>query len=329
MESYIQESPFAVQIEFTEGCSLYCDFCGLHGIREGVGDYKFATPETIQRIADEIKRLSWNPRIEIAMRGEPSMNPKFIELVAILRKTLPKHQLMMTSNGSGYIKAGNIQKVFAAGLDILALDKYADVDFVERALKNNGLDEQYLQSFSIEGKYRVPIYQYPAQPDGNPHRRIKGKMLTVIHDIATNSKGTHAKLLNHCGAAAPLNYSKEGKRCAKPFRELSIHYNGAIAICCNDWRGTYACGNINATPLEEIWQGKPFTLARKALYNGQRTFKPCLGCNATSYRAGFLPDKKGKETLDIPTEVEWVEIHKIAEAPALTPIVWREWEKQK
>jgi radical SAM protein with 4Fe4S-binding SPASM domain len=323
---YQQEPPFAIQVEFTEGCSLYCDFCGLRGIREGIGDYKFATPETIQRIAYEIKRLNWNSRIEIAMHGEPSMNPKFIELVTILRKTLPSNQLMMTSNGSGYIKAGNIQKVFQAGLNILALDKYEGVDFVDRALKNLTITTNDAGFKNWEG---LPIYDYPAQPDGNPHRRIKGKMLSIVRDISIADKGTHAKLSNHCGAASPLDYSKEGKRCAKPFRELSINYNGDIAICCNDWRGTYACGNINKLGLDEIWQGKPFTLARKALYNGQRTFKPCLGCNATSYRAGFLPDKKGKESLPLPTEAEWIEIHKIAEAPTLTPIVFRPWELKK
>ena len=326
--TYIQEPPFAVQIEFTEGCSLYCDFCGLHGIREGKGDYKFATVETIQRIGDEIKRLGWNARIEIAMRGEPSMNPKFIEMIAILRSCLPKNQLMMTSNGSGFIPAGKIRDAFAAGLDILALDHYQDIDFVPRALKNNLFEaDEYSKGFSTNGYDRISIYNYPEQPEGNPHRRIKGKMLTIIKDISTNSSGTHAKLLNHCGSAAPLDYSKAGKRCAKPFRELAFRFDGSVAICCNDWRGEYDCGNINQSSLEEIWLGEPFTLARKALYHGQRTFRPCLGCNATSYRSGFLPDKKGKESLPLPTNEEWLKINNVSQAQTLTPVVFREWEK--
>lgn len=315
--SYVQEPPFAVQIEFSEGCSLYCSFCGLHGIREGKGDYKFAELETIKRIGAEIARLKWNARIEIAMRGEPSMNPKFIEMVRILRTCLPKNQLMMTSNGSGFIRKGAIQKVFAAGLDILALDHYEDIDFVPRALDNNPRE-----SFG-----NIPVYNYPEQPEGNPHRRIKGKMLTIIKDISTNTSGTHAKLLNHCGSAGPLDYSKAGKRCAKPFREISFRYDGSIAICCNDWRGEYNCGNVLKTPLDTIWQGVAFTLARKALYNGQRIFKPCLGCNAVSYRAGFLPDKKGKDFLPLPTEEEWITINNVSAAPSLTPIVFRAWEK--
>lgn len=310
---YKQEAPFAIQIEFTEGCSLYCNFCGLHGIREGIGDYKFATAETIQKIANEIKELNWNSRIEIAMRGEPSMNPKFIELISILRKTLPKNQLMMTSNGSGFIKTGTIDKAFKAGLNILALDKYSDIDFVDRALLNNGEAD-------------VKIYFYPEQLEGNPHHRTNHNFISVIFDIATSSKGTHAKLLNHCGAAAPLTDSKAGKRCAKPFRELSFHYNGNVAICCNDWRGVYDCGNINRNSLDEIWNGEAFQIARKALYNGLRIFKPCLGCNATSYRSGFLPDKKGKESLPKPTEEEIEYLNAKCEKPTLTKVILREWE---
>jgi hypothetical protein len=36
-----QESPFAIQIELTEGCNLFCSFCGIHGIRSSAKDYEF------------------------------------------------------------------------------------------------------------------------------------------------------------------------------------------------------------------------------------------------------------------------------------------------
>lgn len=310
---YKQDPPFSIQVEFTEGCSLHCDFCGIRGIREKVGGYQFMTADTARRIASEIKRLKWNARIEFAMRGEPSMNPSFVSLVKIFRDILPKSQLMMTSNGSGFIPAGRIQSVFDAGLDILALDKYEGVDFVDRALANNNCP--------------VEIYRYPEQPEGNPHRRVKNKFLTIIHDIATADKGTHANLINHCGAAAPLTNTHVDKRCAKPFRELVIHWNGGVPVCCNDWRGVVNCGNVNKTDLEQIWWGKPLQLVRRMLLTAGRQAPPCLGCNATSYRVGLLPDKYGKVKLDPLTieEQTWLNNQQL-EQPMTTPVL-RQWEK--
>lgn len=31
--------------------------------------------------------------------------------------------------------------------------------------------------------------------------------------------------------------SMNGKRCAMPFREMAIRWDGSVALCCDDWRG--------------------------------------------------------------------------------------------
>ena len=46
-----QESPFAVQIELTEGCNLFCKFCGIRGIRKKPNDFKFMSLEVSKNIA--------------------------------------------------------------------------------------------------------------------------------------------------------------------------------------------------------------------------------------------------------------------------------------
>ena len=62
-----------------------------------------------------------------------------------------------------------------------------------------------------------------------------------------------------------------------------------------DFRGESWCGSVLESNIEEIWNGKYFQAARRFLYHGYRTFYPCSGCDAVSYRSGFLPDKKGLE----------------------------------
>jgi MoaA/NifB/PqqE/SkfB family radical SAM enzyme len=133
---YQQEPPFAVQVEPVEGCSLACSFCALQTIRDNGADaqlgihgknsapYRLMTLPTARRIASEIARLGWNPRVEFAMHGEPTMHPFLHSIIEEFRKALPKHYLMVTTNGSGLIKKGRVEMLFAAGLDTLAWDEY-------------------------------------------------------------------------------------------------------------------------------------------------------------------------------------------------------------
>ena len=98
---YEQSSPYCIQIELTEGCNLQCPFCGIQGIREAGNSsppYKWLTVDNADLIAQQIAQSGGNPRIEMAMHGEPTMNPNYSEIVQVFRNRLPKTHLLMTSN---------------------------------------------------------------------------------------------------------------------------------------------------------------------------------------------------------------------------------------
>lgn len=314
--AYKQDPPFCVQIEMTEGCNLYCDFCGLQGIRsKEVKNFKFLTIKLAERISSEIAKAGWNSRIEFAMHGEPTMNPKFTDVVSVFRSNLPKSQLMMTSNGGGLLGSKMIEKLFDAGLNVLAVDCYEYVKIGDKLKKR---------------KYEEPIdvHRYPEELSASPHKRWgkKDKVLIFVKDISSANDGNHATLNNHCGAGAPPNNKAQGKQCAKPFRELSIRWDGSIAICCNDWRGEYKCGSIKRQAIDEIWQGRHFQTARKYLYHGRRELKPCEGCDALSYRVGLLPDKLGKKKLPKPNYNDKTIVKRATSGRPLTKPVKRPWE---
>jgi radical SAM protein with 4Fe4S-binding SPASM domain len=317
---YKQDPPFAVQVELTEGCNLYCDFCGLKGIRSKENkNWKFMNVATAVELSKQIAVAGWNSRIEFAMHGEPSLNPNVVDIVHAFRQVLPKNQLMMTSNGGGFVGRAGKQKlndVFEFGLNVLALDNYESANLVPKIISKIGENDIF------------DIYHYPQQKEASPHKRWprNTRALIIVKDISVAEEGTHATLNNHCGCGAPVNSNGTGKRCAKPFREVSVRWNGKIAICCNDWRGHYKCGDILETSIDKIWQDKPFQVARKFLYHGMRTINPCEGCDATSYRVGLLPDKLGKETLPKPTKADKAKAASYASAASYTAPVKVDWE---
>ncbi len=317
--TYKQEPPFTVKVELTEGCNLYCAFCGLRGIREQkVKNWKFLTVDLATVIARQIADLKWTSRFEFAMHGEPSMNPLRNEIINVFRGFLPRNQLMMTSNGGGFTKLGSVADIFDAGLNILALDDYEGTNLCQKIRER--LDEEGLPAGTT-------VHEYPADPKGNPHRRIHPRrMVTFIEDIAKATKGTHSKLNNGASVAAPPSDVAAGRRCARPFRELSIRWDGNVALCCNDWRGVFKVGNVR-DGIEALWHHAAMDAARRRLYRGERTFPPCLGCDNLSTRVGLLPDHKG--ALEMPKATKETDNAirvAIAGAPYTAANV-REWEK--
>lgn len=320
---YIQEAPFCIQVELTEGCNLRCEGCGIHGIREKAGGpYKFMAVATAERFAKEVARLGWNCRIEMAMHGEPSLNTDRAAIVRTLRQHLPKHQLMMTSNGSGFLKAthGAIVELFDAGLNVLALDDYEAVKIVPKVLERAMLAE-----LEASG---VVVKRYPQDGlEWSPHRRWpkSARMIIIIEDIQKAKEGSHAKVNNHAGFGGAPNSTKAGVRCAKPFRELGIRWDGRVAGCCIDWTGTIKVGNIHKTPLDVLWNGPVLDAMRHKLYHGQRSFGPCAGCDHETYRLGLLPDKLGKDELPQPTAEHEAALKKAMAGASFTPLVWQNW----
>lgn len=322
-EIYKQDPPFAVQVELTEGCNLRCSFCGLNGIRGKENNFKFMSRETLVSLMTQISELSWNPRVEFAMHGEPTMHPDFIGMVGAAYAIHPTLQLMLTTNGGGLLRqpgpVENIKALFHNGLNILALDDYDGVRIIAKI-------RPYLDEICRD--LQILWYNYPRDPEGNPHRRAKYPFITCIEDISKAGTGTHSLLNNHSGSGAPLNEVAAGKRCAKPFRELSVRWDGNVAICCNDWRGVYKCGNIVRDGLFNVWHSARMNAARRKLIRGERDFAPCKGCDAISYRVGLLPDKLGRETLPEPDEETENIIHYSNSGTPYTTPVPRSWETQ-
>lgn len=321
--TYRQHPPFCIQVEAVEGCNLRCAFCGIRGIREAgaradlSGPYKYMRLDTAVSVARQARDLGWNPRIEFAMHGEPTMHPRLPELVAAFRRHLPASPIMITTNGIPLLEGWRprVSALFEHGADIVAVDDY----------KPHRCREAVLNTV-IPG---VDVYRYPeGGPVANPHRRPKlnERRLILIKDIDVAEEGNHSHLSNHAGAAAPPDASKATERCALPFRELSVRWDGNVALCCNDWRGVFKLGNVEKDGLDRIWQHPAMDAARRKLLHGQRDFGVCDGCTHRTYRNGLLPDAKGRQALPAPTGRDEKLILDACSGPSLSAPVLRRWE---
>ena len=287
---YIQDPPFCLQLELTQGCSMRCPFCAVTYVYPK-NSYKYMTLDTAELIAERLKESGWNCRIEFAMHGEPMQNDNWDKIISIIRNKNLKLQIMMLTNGVEVVNKGleNIgTRFFKAGGNILGIELY-NADYSEAILSDidvYGLDECFT------------IRHYPADLKGNPHQRTHDKFITLISNIAETEHGTHSKLSNHAGMCGELDYSADKKPCVKPFREMGICYDGSVNICCNDFAAQCVIGNVKDKSLNEIWNSDILHAYRRMLLSEGHKLRPCHGCDYTGYRIGLLPDKLGKKVLD-------------------------------
>lgn len=341
----VQEPPFNVTLELTEGCNLRCSFCAVAGIQEKQGKgYKFMELSTLEKVCTEVAELGWNCRVGFAMRGEPTMHPDYVGMIAATCRILPRAHVTMLTNAGGLLRkpgpVANVKALFDAGLAVLGLDNYDGVGLVSKVLESIERQTPQTRRLTSGRKHDVDgtaftFYHYPKDLAGNPHsRRPRGsKTLVCIRDIAAQDaeekRGNHGKLFNYAGVGAPKNDRMVGKKCHHPFRQLAVRADGSVAICCNDWRGEYVCGDVTKQSVAEIWQGDAFGAAREMLYRGRREFGPCEGCDHRSYRVGLLPDSQGQKTVRKPDEQTAADVAKAVAAGPLTRPVLRPWETGK
>lgn len=333
-----QEPPFNVTLEFTRGCNLRCSFCAVAAIQDKQGrDYKFMEKATLVRVMSQMAELKWNSRVGFAMRGEPTMHPDYVGMVAATREHLPRCHITMLTNAGGLLgrpgPVANVMGLFEAGLSVLGLDDYEGIGFVPKVVA--ALGEQGELRSGEKHRLGFTFYKYPQDLAGNPHvRRPRGsRTLVQIRDLAAQAAdkkiGTHGKIFNYAGLGGPPDYSMAGKRCHHPFRQLAVHWDGNVPLCCNTWDSPYFCGNVLTESLEEIWQSDAMGAAREMLIRGKREMTPCLGCNHRSYRVGLLPDLMGRGKLHRPDEQTAADIERALSRGRRDEIVRLPWKREE
>lgn len=325
LNGYKQYPPLQIEIEPTEGCNLGCSFCGLRGIRKnGTKPWNFMTLETAEKIAKKIRDEKWKSKIQFCGHGEPTLNPELLEIMKIFRRELPNNDMSMMTNGHGFKNNFDLRK-FCEELEKLGFN-----DLVFDVYSDNG-DWNVVEQ--ISDKYDIIVFGENKNDKIFTNKGGKRKLRVILYPLELSNHSVLRKMQNHCGAAAPLDYKREHITCTKVFRELFIRWDGNVALCCDDFRGQYFIEDASKenVSLHDVWNHPRFQAARIRLFNKDRTFLPCHGCNCPPNKAGFIPDiTGGKDKKYMPTEIsdEVIKVSESAYRPeGLTTIFKRKWEK--
>lgn len=303
--------PNIIQIETVQGCNRRCSFCGTMGMEKA---FHFAERKTIVHTCKLIREAGLNCRILLAGHGEPTIHPHIVEIVADIRRILPRNMIHLFTNGTVIEKRdGLVTALFEAGLNDLVFDEYSD-HRVGEFVRSNPVCNIFP---IVEQRAGVPLFC---------GKNSKAKRICITPPIDGEGNTMSRKLNNHCGAGMKPEEKPLNQKCSVVFRDFFIRWDGNIAICCNDFRGEYFVTNIRKCKrLEEAYFHQRLESARKFLIRGdRRAIYPCSVCSVKAIRPGLLPDSAGKVKLELPTGDDSMIVN-IKKAP-LAKTEKRAWE---
>jgi len=203
---------------------------------------RFMSNKTFNNIIINLTCLNYSGIIHLHLYNEPLADPTIVEKCRIISKSLPNAQLMMNSNG-----------------DLLTVD-------LLKHLVEAGLKELYVSQY--QGRISKHMLKILCEAKGT-----EKQVLRV--EPRSNFVGNRAGLLNNVTIRESLLTD-----CNRPSNQLVVNYKGDVVLCCNDYLGKVVLGNVNETPLLNIWNCEKLASIRKLLGDRNRDqIEMCKKCN--------------------------------------------------
>lgn len=275
-----RHTPYTIKIELVRGCSMRCPFCAITTMPWKDEAYCYMSEEVYNNILDDL--VEWRPkvRVEFAERGEQTFHPNLLEYVKLLRLKLPKAQLTITSNGDMIRRVDDfvvwVDELLNAGVNVMMLDCYNTKRY--RTMKELFPDAKLFYEDNF-----------------HPYRYISPKIMVVLLVDGTHKKNHKIRRWHNAAGSVDIDKAEKAgyiintvdapmnSMCVRPFREMEIHYDGTVTLCCNDWKEDCIIGNVMDLELAALWQD--MDEQRKLLLGKRRDLlSPCDVC---SERAGF------------------------------------------
>jgi len=240
-------------------------------------------------VLDEIRSLRWESRIVFSMHGDPSYHPSLVETLQLTRERLKNmNSIAVFTTGAGWRGRSleMLDQVVRHGEpNCVALGDYG-TGFAGRIRSG-----EYLALESLLPNLRVG--EWPGPKWANPDRRFRSdeRILSLCAD-PIRSKNVH----NQSGNAYPETNYAEGRQCNLPHREMTIRWDGTVVVCENDMKGELIVGDVSIDGVEKTWRSAAYEAARSRLTAGDRSQRPCSGCDRlTTGRAArpALTDRLG------------------------------------
>jgi len=281
-QKIIREYPLQVDMELSSKCNLQCPMC-YTSTKEFIEtvDRCFLDIDLYKKVIDEVANKVY--AIRLSWRGEPTLNPHFIEAIKYAKDSGVREVSFLTNCSNLTLEL--FKEIVNAGADWITISIdgiWETYDGIRKPLK---FDETF--------KKIKDIYHYKTK---NSLVKPTIKIQTIWPAIRDNPEEYYdlfmpytdlisfSPLIDYLGKDKEIIY-EESFSCPQLYERLYVAADGKVMMCNNDEFEKHVIGNAIEESIFDIWHGKKLTKIRE-LHNKQNGFKQLEMC-----RKCFFPRK--------------------------------------
>lgn len=290
MEKYRPFPPKLI-IEPTNACNLKCPVCPRKYMTTDVGFMEFSL---FRKIIDEAVSNGVN-EATLFFRGEPFMHPDFPSMLEYSKKrNVP---FVEFSTNGALLDKTVIERICKTGTDKITFSVDSIDEKTYHRIRKGADFNTVMNNINATLKRREPrktkvavsmVSMNDKRAENDFVRFWKGKSDEVKIYSRHSPDGKFGRLFYRRTAV------REKKPCGFPFSEMTVYWNGNIALCCQDWNRKEAIGNAKNKSIREIWNSSKYNRIRTLHINGllDKVF-PCEVCDNWKV---FYPDRNPTDT---------------------------------
>jgi len=264
--------PFHLDIETTNVCNLNCPMCPRFKMTRKQG---FMEWDLFQKIADEAGR-DGAKQCYLHIFGEPLIHPQIIEMINYIaqkgiRTSLSTNCTTLTPELS--------EKILTSGLHEIILSLDAATEETYKKYRTGGNFQKITENVDTFLRLRrekpthwfrknipwVQLQTIKMRENAHEIKMLKAKydaLLSGIGEVSVKGFSTFAGQVEDMNTkqTSPVRF-----RCTKWKHSMSIYYDGTVVVCCRDYDGISAMGNVKTQSIKEIWENEAYRHFRASL----------------------------------------------------------------
>lgn len=265
-----EDYPVFILIEPTNHCNLKCVFCPRDKSSRELG---FMPMEMYMKIIDDSVKHGMRPIIGFQKDGEPLLHPQMPDMIRYAKDKKAAKILHMATNGLLLDEKKSIE-IIKSGLDDLLISIDASSPDTYKMIKGVSALERVEKNVIEFMRIRKQL--------GSKKPFVRAKIIRVpetsgeINSFKEKWSGVVDKVQikdfvkwGDVDDVRP-DKKKQIKRypCTSLWYMVAVSWKGEVSFCCFDWDLKGVIGNVNDTPLGEIWQSDKIKSVRDAHLEG-------------------------------------------------------------
>lgn len=239
--------PAISTIEFTNHCNFSCGYCQRYH-EDGKRKNGFLDISLVKKMIKD-GDFANTTYIEFQQNGEPTLHPKFTELVKLIKSVVP--YVGLSTNGT-YHKFKNNSKEGMALCDTVTISVHPETTQEDLDLTVKHLHKNYVA---------IRIQTLGKNPYGLNIDQYKGIPGIMLDDYELREFG--------------LTYKP--KFCIDVKTSVTVQWDGDVVPCCNTVGKQKVLGNLHNEDIKTIWDR-----------SDKKMFSYCNSCKTPSPFAGRL-----------------------------------------